>query len=86
MEDPSSIGPLMAIALVTTFYGAVLANLILLPLRGKLKERTDDELLVKRMVVEGIISIQSGDNPRLVEHKLNTFLPPDLRISSDEGE
>ncbi len=84
MEDPSTIGPSMAVALVTTFYGAVLANLILLPLGGKLKERTADELLVKHMVVEGILSIQSGDNPRLVEHKLNTYLPPKFRVSSEE--
>jgi chemotaxis protein MotA len=84
MSDPSSIGPSMAVALITTFYGAVLANLIFLPMGGKLKDRTKEELLIKEMVIEGILSIQSGDNPRLVEHKLATFLPPRLR-STDEN-
>lgn len=86
MSDPSSIGPSMAVALITTFYGAVLANLIFLPMGGKLKERTKEELMIKEMVIEGILSIQSGDNPRLVEHKLTTFLPPKLRSSGEEGE
>jgi chemotaxis protein MotA len=79
MKDPSSIGPAMAVALITTFYGAVLSNLIFLPLAGKLKERTKDEVKVREMIMEGILSIQSGDNPRLVEQKLKTFLPPKLR-------
>ncbi|GAB4337299.1 MAG: MotA/TolQ/ExbB proton channel family protein [Calditrichia bacterium] len=85
MKDPSSIGPSMAVALITTFYGAVMANLIFLPLAGKLKERTQEEVMLKEMIMEGILSIQSGDNPRLVEQKLNTFLPPKLRVQKDEG-
>ncbi|HFE65157.1 motility protein A [candidate division KSB1 bacterium 4484_188] len=76
MKDPSSIGPSMAVALITTFYGAVMANLIFLPLAGKLKERTKEEVHVRELIMEGILSIQSGDNPRLVEQKLKTFLPP----------
>ncbi len=79
MKDPSTIGPAMAVALITTFYGAVLANLIFLPLAGKLKERTKEEVKVREMIMEGILAIQSGDNPRLVEQKLKTFLPPKLR-------
>ena len=81
MKDPSSIGPSMAVALITTFYGAVLANLIFIPLAGKLKERTKSEVLIKEMIIEGILAIQSGDNPRIVEQKLMTFLPPKLRKS-----
>jgi len=79
MKDPSTIGPSMAVALITTFYGAVLSNLIFLPLGGKLKERTKEEVKIREMVIEGIMSIQSGDNPRLVEQKLLTFLPPKYR-------
>jgi chemotaxis protein MotA len=83
MSDPSSIGPAMAVALITTFYGSVMANLIFLPLAGKLKTRTKEELLVREMILEGILSIQSGDNPRLVAQKLNTFLPPKKRKNGE---
>jgi len=79
LEDPTNIGTGMAIALVTTFYGAVLANLILLPIAGKLRNRTERESLVKEVTIEGIMSIQSGDNPRVVEEKLKAFLSPKLR-------
>ncbi len=85
MKDPASIGPAMAVALITTFYGAVLANLVFNPLAGKLKERTKEEVKAREMIMEGILAIQSGDNPRLVEQKLKTFLPPKLR-SNNEGE
>ena len=81
LDDPSTIGPSMAIALITTFYGALLANLVFLPMAGKLKKRSADEVLVKELMVEGIISIASGDNPRLMEQKLHAFLLPKLRES-----
>ena len=84
MDDPSTIGPAMAIALITTFYGALFANLIFIPLGAKLKKRSQEERLRKEMIVSGIMSIQSGDNPRLVEQKLNTFLAPKERGSSFE--
>lgn len=86
MSDPSSIGPAMAVALITTFYGAVLANLVFLPMGGKLKLRTKEEMMIRQMVIEGILSIQSGDNPRLVEHKLSTFLPPKIRSVEEQKE
>lgn len=86
LDDPSAIGPGMATALITTFYGAVVANLIFLPIEGKLKVRSGEELLQKRMIMEGIMSIQSGDNPRIVEQKLNVFIAPKLRQISDEEE
>ncbi len=85
MKDPSSIGPSMAVALVTTFYGAVLSNLIFNPLAGKLKEKSKEEAMVLEMIIEGILSIQSGDNPRLVEQKLMTYLPPKKRKVADQG-
>ena len=86
LEDPSQIGGGMAVALITTFYGAVLANLFFIPMGFKLKIRTKEEILVKTLVIEGVMSIQSGDNPRLVEEKLKAYLPPSLRIASEEGE
>ena len=79
MSDPSTIGPKMAIALITTFYGALAANLVFIPLTGKLKRRSEEEVLVKEMMIEGILSIQSGDNPRIVEQKLTSFISPKMR-------
>jgi len=81
LDDPSSIGSGMAIALLTTLYGAVMANLVFLPAAGKLKVRTNGELLTKEVIIEGILSIQSGDNPRIVEQKLKAFVAPSLRES-----
>ena len=82
MEDPSTIGPAMAVALLTTFYGAIIANLICLPIAGKLRNKSTEERLMKGLMSEGILSIAKGDNPRLLEQKLNAFLPPKLRESS----
>ena len=84
MNDPSTIGPSMAIALITTLYGALMANLIFLPIAGKLKARSASEILVKELCVEGIMSIQSGDNPRIVEDKLKAFIAPSLRQAEEE--
>ena len=85
MDDPSKIGPGMAIALLTTLYGSMFANMFSLPIAGKLALRNDEELLRKTIVLKGVMSIQSGDNPRIVEQKLKTFLPPGLR-GEGEGE
>ena len=82
MDDPSSIGPAMAVALLTTFYGVILANLIFLPIAGKLKTRSASELTVKQLVIHGILSVQSGDNPRILEEKLHSFISPEERKSS----
>jgi chemotaxis protein MotA len=79
LEDPSQIGNGMAVALITTLYGALLANIVLLPAAGKLKVRTSSELLAKEIIIEGILSIQSGDNPRIVEQKLKAFVAPTVR-------
>ncbi len=86
LDDPSALGPGMAVALITTFYGAIIANMFAIPMTGKLKIRSAEEILQKRMIMEGIMSIQSGDNPRIVEQKLNTFIAPKLRQSATESE
>ncbi len=81
MSDPSAIGPAMAVALITTFYGAVIANVICLPISGKLKGRSTSEVLVKTLIIEGMQSILSGENPRIMEQKLHAFIAPKLRES-----
>ena len=86
MKDPSSIGAGMAVALLTTLYGALLANLICLPLADKLAKRSAEEVLLKTIIIKGVMSIQSGDNPRVVEQKLKTFLPPSLRTTTEQAE
>ncbi|HOQ89399.1 MAG TPA: MotA/TolQ/ExbB proton channel family protein, partial [Candidatus Hydrogenedentes bacterium] len=79
LDDPSKIGGGMAVALLTTLYGALIANLLALPTLGKLKVRTALEMLEKEIIIEGILSIQSGDNPRVVEQKLKAFISPAQR-------
>lgn len=79
LEDTSSIGPNMSVALVTTFYGSFLANVVFLPMANKLKIRSNREILVKELIIEGLLSIQAGENPRIIEEKLKTFVPPELR-------
>ncbi len=79
LEDISSVGKNMGVALITTFYGSILANLILIPIQKKLQDKHQEEMLVKEIMVEGILSIQAGDNPRILEQKLYTFLSPGER-------
>ncbi|MDD5092226.1 MAG: MotA/TolQ/ExbB proton channel family protein [Candidatus Wallbacteria bacterium] len=86
LDDPSSIGPAMATALITTMYGAVMANFIFLPMSGKLKQKSKAEIMIKEIMVEGLLSIQAGDNPRIVEEKLKAFLPPSMRAAKKEVE
>jgi len=83
MEDPSQIGAPMAVALLTTFYGTILANLVFIPIAGKLKTRSKQEILVKQMVLQGVLSIQSGDNHRVVEQKLKAFIAPKARLAAE---
>ncbi|MFA5523324.1 MAG: MotA/TolQ/ExbB proton channel family protein [Tissierellales bacterium] len=85
MEDVASVGPNMSVALITTFYGSVLANAVFIPLANKLKGKSSDEILVKELIIEGLLSIQAGENPRIIEEKLKTFLPPDIRKIYKKG-
>lgn len=82
MDDPSSIGPAMAVALLTTFYGSLMANLVCIPIAGKLKARSKEEVQSKEMAIQGIISLSNGDNPRILEQKLQAFVPPNQRNNS----
>ena len=82
MNDPSTIGPAMALALITTFYGAMLANLVFLPMVGKLKHRSKEEILVMEMQMEGILGISRGENPRIIQEKLSGFQAPRDRRAS----
>lgn len=87
LDDPAAIGPSMAVALVTTFYGSVLANWIAAPTAAKLKSNSAKEIMIKEVMVEGLLSIQAGENPRVIEEKLKSFLAPKQRgdISENEG-
>lgn len=86
LDDPNAIGPGMAVALVTTFYGSLLANLIFTPIAGKLKIKSSEEIMLKEVMVEGMLSIQAGENPRIVEEKLKAFLSPKIRRFLDENK
>jgi chemotaxis protein MotA len=81
MNDPSTIGPSMSVAFVSTFYGVISANLIFHPIAGKLRTRSAQELMLKQLIIGGILSVQSGDNPRVVEQKLHSFVSPEKRKS-----
>lgn len=84
LDDPESIGPTMAMALVGTLYGAAMANMICTPCAEKLGYYSRLEMLGKEIVLKGILGIQAGENPRVIEQKLNTYLPPKLRAGSHE--
>jgi chemotaxis protein MotA len=75
MDDPKKIGPGMAVAILTTFYGAVIANMICLPLADKLSYRHEEEMLVRTVMLKGILALQAGDNPRMIQSKLAVYLP-----------
>lgn len=87
LSDVSSVGPNMAVALVTTFYGSVLANWIATPCATKLKANSNKEVMVRNIMVEGLLSIQAGENPRVIEEKLKSFLSPKERsaMGNEEG-
>lgn len=79
LDDPSSIGPNMAVALITTLYGSLLANWISIPIATKLRANNKKEIMTKEVISEGILSIQAGENPRVIEEKLKSFLSPGAR-------
>ena len=84
MDDMSSIGPNMAVALLTTLYGSLLSNWICIPVSFKLKMKNEDEITMKQIMVEGLLSIQAGENPRVIEEKLKSFLSPSERENAGE--
>ncbi|MCE5314757.1 MAG: flagellar motor protein [Armatimonadota bacterium] len=84
LNEPGSMGHAIAAAFVATLYGVGFANLIYLPIAGKLKSKTADEVLAYEMVIEGVMSIQSGDNPRIVETRMMAYLPPALRAEREK--
>ncbi|WP_022852434.1 MotA/TolQ/ExbB proton channel family protein [Thermodesulfatator atlanticus] len=86
MDDPKSIGPSMAVALLTTLYGAVMANLFFAPIANKLELRSQEEQLNYRLIIEGVIGLQKGLNPRVLEEILKAFLPPKKRGEGEGGE
>jgi len=79
LSDPSRIGQGMATALLTTMYGAMAANMVFLPLAGKLDVRAKQESLLRELMIEGIVAIQSGEKPQLIQEKLKSFLSPSVR-------
>ncbi len=79
LDNPSNIGEGMAIALITTFYGSLVANLVFLPIAGKLKNRSDQEIIMKEMILEGVLAIQYGEHPNNIHRKLLNFIPPNMR-------
>lgn len=85
MSDPSSIGPSMAVALITTLYGSLLANWICTPVATKLKVNNANEIMMKEIMIEGLLSIQAGENPRVIEEKLKSFLAPGDHITQNDG-
>ncbi|MBO5030708.1 MAG: motility protein A [Lachnospiraceae bacterium] len=84
MTDPSTLGPAMAVALITTFYGSMLANWVCTPTANKLKANNAIEVQAKAIMIEGLLSIQAGENPRVIEEKLKSFLSPKDRTSGAE--
>lgn len=76
MDDPKSIGPAMAVAILTTLYGAVIANLFAIPLKDKLEDHSGDEFDLKLLMIEGIVGINRGENPRMLEEALYSFVSP----------
>lgn len=79
LEDKSSLGPNMAVALMTTLYGSMIANWIITPIGNKLLKHNSDEMRVKAMILEGVLSIQAGENSRVIAQKLLTYLDPEAR-------
>jgi chemotaxis protein MotA len=86
MSDPAAIGPAMAVALLTTFYGAVIANIFAIPIAAKLKQRSKQEATKMNIIVAGVLGIVAGENPRVIREKLDSFLPPKDRLVEEKKE
>lgn len=82
LNEPGKMGHAIAVAFTATLYGVAFANLVYLPVAAKLKSKTNSEVVTYEMIIEGIMSIQAGDNPRIVETRMMAYLSPELRFSS----
>ena len=83
MNDPKAIGPAMAVALLTTLYGAMLANMVCLPLQTKLNVRADEELICQKLILDALLAIQSGQNPRILDGALKTYIAESKRLERE---
>lgn len=86
MDDPKQIGPAMAVALLTTLYGAILANMVALPIADKLAVRSDEEKKRKSLIIDALLGIQAGQNPRVIENLLVTYLPRSKRQTDEDKQ
>lgn len=86
LSDPDAIGPAMAVALITTLYGSMVANMLLIPMASKLQMRTMEEVTYKEIIISAILAIQNGDNPRIVQKKLLTYATQDIRDELEAAE
>ncbi len=86
LSDPSSVGPGMSMAMVTTFYGSLFANLFFMPMAGKLKMRSEQEIQFKEMLLMGILSVQAEESPRVIQNKLQSFLAPGDRAKDSNSD
>jgi len=84
MDDPKAIGPAMAVALLTTLYGAMIANMVAIPVANKLELRSKEEALSKGMMIDGLVAIQSGQNPKIIDAMLRNYLPSNQRGSEED--
>ena len=85
MDDPKQIGPAMAVALLTTLYGAVIANMFALPIAHKLELRSHEEKLAKSLIIDAVLGIQDGQNPRVIQDVLKNYLPKSRRVDDEEA-
>jgi len=86
LDQPATLGPMIAAAFIATLLGVASANVVFLPAGARLKQLSQEELHARSLIVEGILSIQAGDNPRVVQEKLITFVPPALRVDADQAK
>lgn len=86
LDDASQIASGMAVALITTLYGSLLANMVFIPVAGKLEVKSQEEIMIKEVMIEGLLSIQAGENPRIVEEKLLAFLADRDKVEETEEE
>lgn len=86
MSDPKAIGPAMAVALLTTLYGAVVANAFCEPMADKLTQKATDDVMVKNLVIDALLAIQNGQNPRVIDSMLRNYLPEGKRDPADDAK